>query len=178
MKCVLCSQRKGKRSCPAKGALICPQCCGEKRILEIDCPESCEYLQAGRDHELSQEAARHHRTSDPIKQRKHERVIYQFHHFVDHVEYFIGKERRASRNLADRDVAGALDLVLDTLRTEDKGIFYDRVSSDLRVDALRRQLQEIVKHHRSTPKKSPGDKLLITEPGREHLRLADVIDSL
>lgn len=44
MTCPLCETRKGKRSCPARGALICSACCGQKRLVEIDCPPDCAYL--------------------------------------------------------------------------------------------------------------------------------------
>ena len=43
-KCVKCGQRKGKRECPALGGLICSQCCGEFRLVEIECPRDCRYL--------------------------------------------------------------------------------------------------------------------------------------
>lgn len=42
--CVSCGKRKGKRSCPALAGLICPRCCGTKRIVEIACPPTCPYL--------------------------------------------------------------------------------------------------------------------------------------
>jgi hypothetical protein len=44
MRCPLCARRKGKRACPARGATICSQCCGTKRLVEIDCPPDCIYL--------------------------------------------------------------------------------------------------------------------------------------
>ena len=43
-KCVYCHARKGKRSCPALGGMICSQCCGEHRVLRISCPTDCVYL--------------------------------------------------------------------------------------------------------------------------------------
>ena len=43
-RCPLCRARKGRRACPAKAVEICPQCCGAKRRVEIDCPEDCPYL--------------------------------------------------------------------------------------------------------------------------------------
>jgi hypothetical protein len=46
-RCPLCLKRKGRRACPAKGAAICPHCCGTKRRVEIDCPEDCVYLEGG-----------------------------------------------------------------------------------------------------------------------------------
>jgi hypothetical protein len=44
-KCLFCHQRKGKRSCPALGGLICSQCCGTNRMTNISCPISCEFLE-------------------------------------------------------------------------------------------------------------------------------------
>ena len=145
MRCVLCDGRKGKRFCPAKNALICPQCCGEKRILEIDCPETCEYLKTGRVHETSQETQRWFRTSDPVKIQKYRRVMKEFEPFVSHLEYLLAAARRSSRDLRDQDAAEALDLILSTLRTEESGLIYERASSDLRVDSLRREIWDLTK---------------------------------
>jgi uncharacterized membrane protein YccC len=167
MKCPLCNQRKGKRSCPAKSALICPQCCGEKRVLEIDCPESCEFLQTGRNHESHSQRMRHLYTSDPLKLEKRRRVYSNYQALVAHVETFLAEERRLSRDLSDKDTAEALDLLLATLRTEEKGILYERTSSDLRVDSLRRRLKEILDSHLNPP-----------EGKGERMRVSQVIESL
>jgi hypothetical protein len=43
-KCRKCGQRKGKRSCPALGGLVCPVCCGTHRGREIACPAACRHL--------------------------------------------------------------------------------------------------------------------------------------
>jgi hypothetical protein len=45
-KCVYCHQRKGKRSCPALGGLICSICCGEHRGIAIRCPLDCIYFES------------------------------------------------------------------------------------------------------------------------------------
>ena len=49
--CAYCTQRKGKRPCPALGGLICSQCCGEHRIVRIGCPADCIYLESGSDYQ-------------------------------------------------------------------------------------------------------------------------------
>src|SRR5437899_11831637 len=49
--CVYCTQRKGKRPCPALGGLICSQCCGEHRIVRGSCPSDCVYLESGGDYQ-------------------------------------------------------------------------------------------------------------------------------
>src|SRR5262245_35136982 len=42
--CLYCKHRKGKRSCPALAGAICPACCGQHRLREIDCPAGCVHL--------------------------------------------------------------------------------------------------------------------------------------
>jgi hypothetical protein len=167
MKCPLCNQRKGKRSCPAKRALICPQCCGEKRVLEIDCPESCEFLQTGRNHESHSQRMRHLFTPDPHKQEKRRRVYTDYQALVADIETFLAGERRLSRDLSDGDAAEALDLLLATLRTEEKGVLYERTSSNLRVDSLRRRLKEVLDSHLNPP-----------DGEGERMRVSQVIESL
>jgi hypothetical protein len=162
MRCSLCNQRKGKRHCPAKNAMICAQCCGEKRILEIDCPETCQYLQIGRSHEASQEGARHLWRADPMKQGKYDRVLSEFPEVVSRLQFRLAEERWGSRDLTDRDVAEALSLLLETYRTEDKGVLYDHVSGDLRVDSLRRQLRDLMESLRH-PEESAEKRLLLRD---------------
>ena len=45
-KCPKCDSRKGKRFCPALQVEICPQCCGEGRLVTIPCPRECPHLEA------------------------------------------------------------------------------------------------------------------------------------
>ena len=167
MKCIVCNGRKGKRDCPAKGALICAKCCGEKRILEIDCPESCEYLKEGRAREASQSYTRHLRPQDSAKAVRYQYALENLEEVIAHLEVVIAEERRASRDLTDRDVAEVMDLLLQTLRTEEKGIIYEHTSSNLRVEPLRRQLRDTIERHRYPE-----------EQGRQGIRLRDAIDCL
>ena len=167
MKCVVCGERKGKRSCPAKRALICAQCCGEKRVLEIDCPESCEYLKAGREREASQNYSRHLRPSDPAQARKYQYVLGSFQDVVSSLEYVIAEERRSSRYMTDKVAEEAVDLLLQTLQTEEKGVLYERTSNNLEAEALRRRLRDALGSHRAPQ-----------EPGKTALRLGDAIACL
>jgi hypothetical protein len=167
MKCILCHQRKGRRFCPAKNTTICAQCCGEKRVLEIDCPESCEFLKMGRAREADLEAARHYRTSDPFEQEKRARVLANFEALVAHLQAVIAAERASSRELSDADVAEALDCLLKTLRTEERGVIYEATSNNLRVESLRRQVSMLVQSYRY-PKESD----------QQRIRLKDAIECL
>ncbi len=52
IKCVSCNNKLAKRHCPGLNGLICPPCCGKKRLREIRCPDGCQYLQNLAYHEM------------------------------------------------------------------------------------------------------------------------------
>jgi hypothetical protein len=158
MKCNLCDQRKGRRYCPAKNTTICAQCCGEKRVLEIDCPEICEYLKIGRSYERNQVGARRYRPNNPIEQEKMSRVLSNFEPVIVDMQTLIAVERKSSRDLVDAEVAEALDCLLATLRTEDRGVIYETTSGNLRVESLRRQLSSLIQSYRY-PKESDRQRI-------------------
>ncbi len=174
MRCVLCDQKKGKRSCPAKSALICPQCCGEKRVLEVDCPESCEYLKSGRSREIADYVSHLH-SMDLLAQRRNERVLGSYREVIAHLEYWLSHERLLSKELCDKDVAQALELLLENYRTEEKGILYEKTSDDLKIDYLRRELRKIVESYRN-PEREGDDGII--DPQQERLPLKAAIDCL
>jgi hypothetical protein len=167
MKCVLCDQRKGKRFCPAKNSVICAQCCGEKRVLEIDCPESCQYLQAGRERESVQEGSRHFRIHSQLEQERLSRVLENHEPVLAELQMAIAAERQTSRNLTDQDVAEALDCQLKTLRTEANGVLYETTSENWRAESLRKQFSSLIQALRYPEK-----------PEQERIRLNEAIDCL
>lgn len=174
MKCVLCDQRKGKRFCPAKNNLICAQCCGEKRVLEIDCPETCEYLKAGRERE-TEDFYRHMRSRDPETHQKMMHFVSEHQDALAHLEYMLARERLSDRNLTDNDVLQAVNILLDTYRTEDKGVLYEKTSDDLRVEALRRELKKVIESFRNP---EGQDKKGIVDPTASRMQLSEAIECL
>jgi hypothetical protein len=174
MKCVLCDQRKAKRLCPAKNALVCAQCCGEKRILEINCPENCGYLKAGRERE-AEDYTKRIRGMDQVAQGRNKRVLQDHQDVVGRLEYAIARERLLSRDLGDKDVAQAIDVLLETYRTEDHGVLYEKTSEDLRVESLRRELRGIIESFRN-PEGTEGKG--IVDPKSTRLQLGMAIECL
>jgi len=174
MKCALCEQRKAKRHCPAKGALICAQCCGEKRVLEIDCPESCEYLKAGRERE-AEDYTKHIRNMDQSARDRYKKVLTDYQEVIARLEYALSRERILSRDLTDKDVAQAVEVLLETYRTEDKGILYERTSDDLRVESLRMELRKIIESFRNP---EGNEAKGIVDPQSTRLPLGGAIDCL
>lgn len=163
MKCILCDQRKAKRFCPAKGDTICSQCCGEMRVLEIDCPESCRYLREGRTREVELHARYYYSSPDPAEHKKRQRILTQFDTFISQLEYMLAEERRTSRDFTDQDAADALELVLENLRTEEKGVLYERTSNDIGVDMVRRRVMEIVQSARFPRQSEQRTDLVVRE---------------
>jgi len=174
MKCVVCGKRKGKRPCPAKDGSICPPCCGEKRVLEINCPETCEYLKAGREH-ASAEFSRRLRSQDPARQEKSRRILTENQDVVAHLEYTIAQQRLLSRDLSDDDVAQAVNILLDAYRTEDKGVLYEKSSDDLRLEPLRKELREVIEAYRNP---EGEEEKGIVDPKRIRLPLQKAIECL
>jgi hypothetical protein len=172
MKCAVCDKRKAKRPCPAKNSSICPLCCGEKRVLELDCPETCRYLREGREHE-SAEFGRRLRSLDPVRQEKSRRVLSENQDVVAHLEYTIAQQRLQSRHLEDADVSKAVDILLEAYRTEDKGILYERNCDDLRAEPIRMELRKILESYRN-PEEDGG----IADPQRTRLPLRNAIECL
>ena len=174
MKCVLCDQKKGKRLCPAKNGLICAQCCGEKRVLEIDCPENCEYLKVGREHEV-EDYGRRLQNLEPRTRERSRRILVDYQNVIAHLEYALARERLMSRDLSDRVVAKALDILLDTYRTEDNGVLYEKTSEDLMVESVRRELRKILEDYRNPEGK---ERQGIVDPQSSRLQLRAALDCL
>ena len=174
MKCPLCDSRKAKRSCPARDGSICAQCCGEKRVLEIDCPETCAYLIAGRER-ASADFGKLLRGRDAVQQEKSRKILTEHQDVIAHLEYTIGQLRLSSRDLSDGDVSGAVEMLLDTYRTEDRGILYEKDSDDLRVESIRRELREVLERYRNPE----GEEAKGTvDPRHSRLKLQSVIECL
>jgi hypothetical protein len=174
MKCPICDQRKAKRSCPAKNAQLCAQCCGEKRILEINCPETCEYLQTGRKREGEEHAKILHLLS-PQDLQKYRHVLMSHQDILARIEYAIGRERILSHDLMDKDVAEAVAILLKTYKTEDNGILYETVSENLRVEPVRRELRSVIEKMRN-PEGNKNQGIIAAE--KLHLPLDAIIECL
>ena len=102
--CPLCSERPGKRYCPAKDVQICAVCCGTKREVEIDCPAPCPYLKTSRLYDMEKER----RIPDPLLEARVRRLDDNFvernHQAMDAVCIAIAEERPNAPWLVDSDV--------------------------------------------------------------------------
>ena len=135
--CPLCGTRKGRRACPAKGALICPQCCGSKRLVLIDCPQDCVFLDGGaagwaRETTMRRDAARLHEMIDGLTEAQI-RLL-----FVGLVGVVAVRARH--HGLDDARFGSALQALRKTVETRASGLVYEHPPEDPRATALVRDL--------------------------------------
>jgi hypothetical protein len=135
----VCGQRKGKRACPARGDRICSQCCGTKRLVEIDCPPDCLYLTGAHAPGWEGRAADRQRDQRRLGPYVAELTEKQVHLVLIALAAFGGI--RARRD--DLDDALALEGVVavrKTAETRDRGVLYEHPPGDARAEELVREL--------------------------------------
>jgi hypothetical protein len=143
MMCPLCRQRKAKRACPALGQEICPVCCGTKRLVEINCPPTCVYLESANRHPAAivkrqQEAdltilmGALGRVSEPQLQ-----LFFLIQSFISR----FGAKSEGLGRLVDADVGDAAGAIAASLETASRGVLYEHSATSPTGEALRRELQ-------------------------------------
>jgi hypothetical protein len=135
--CPLCAKRKGRRVCPAKGETICPQCCGSKRLVLIDCPEDCVYLGGGapgwsRETEKVKDARRLYPMVERLSDAQAQLLFLGLMGIV--------ALRARHRDLDDRLLASAVLALRKTTETRLSGLVYEHPPDDARAQALVREL--------------------------------------
>ena len=122
--CSICEKRPAKRSCPALASSICPICCARDRMLKIQCPELCSFLQAGR--------------KSSLEKIGEDRARYVEKHGIPYDEKFIDAmrtmmvfeggiveaQRQELQSLADQDIIDGVDTAIRTLTTFESGLLY------------------------------------------------------
>jgi len=155
--CPLCSERSGKRYCPAKGEQICAVCCGTKREIEIDCPSSCGYLKASRAYEAEKPMID---TELAAKVNKYDESFVQRHNAIlMAVNDCVVEERAASPWLVDQDVIEAYKALTATMKTLASGIYYESLpESNVRLSLFRRL--KTMLEQRMAPETTTGEPVL------------------
>jgi hypothetical protein len=144
MACPLCERRKARRDCPALGRSICSVCCGTKRLVEINCPDSCPHLSAARAHPPA--AVRRQTESDlsillptirSLTERQHQ-LFFLFQSAIS------SHRPDGFARLRDADVAEAAASVAATLETAAKGLIYEHPAQSAVAQKLAAELTELV----------------------------------
>jgi hypothetical protein len=144
MVCLLCGSRKARRGCPALNQMICPVCCGTKRLTEIACPAECTWLASAREHPAAVVRRQQERdtalilpTLRELTQRQNQ-LFFVFHTAVSrHVPDGFAR-------LTDDDVAEAAGVVASTLETAARGVIYEPAAQSLTAQRLAADLKKVV----------------------------------
>ncbi len=142
MTCPLCGRRKGKRACPAKGVRICSTCCGSKRKVEIACPDDCHYL--GGAHGASWDGRETERRRDQRRLGPHIAALSEPQRGLFLLALFgLPTIRERYDQLDDLLLADALAALRKTVETRERGVLYEHAPTDLRAQALVRDLEQL-----------------------------------
>lgn len=125
MSCPLCQQRKPKRFCPAAAEKICAVCCGTYREVTMDCPADCQHLVAARRYD------REHRETLNAAEIPYPEIRVSPERIAEREEVIVLAGRAlaaAARELraTDADAIAALAAMVETYRTLESGIYYER----------------------------------------------------
>jgi hypothetical protein len=128
-------------------------CCGTKRQREIQCPSTCGYLSAAREHPAA------------VVQRRHERDVAYYLPLIrdlNETQYrmmllfqavLIKHAQGVLPPVRDEDIADAAAAVAATLETARKGIIYEHRAASMPAQRLATELSgtvaEIAKHERA-----------------------------
>ncbi len=124
MKCPLCGTRQAKRQCPAKASKICAICCGTKREVEIDCPSDCAYLRSGREYE-SEKLARTMPLPHHTARLWENTFLVRYQATLMAASRIVTDTRQTSPDVTDHDLLAAIESLIQTFETLDKGIYYE-----------------------------------------------------
>lgn len=141
MACPVCEKRKPKRLCPAKGAKICSQCCGENRERTIACPLDCAYLIRSRpvDHKGG-----HLDPKDfPYREvRIDEAFLHQNGALIERCLHGIWQGAQRAEGALDSDVIDALEALTKSYKTRESGLVYDAQPKSGRARQIATTLRE------------------------------------
>jgi hypothetical protein len=146
--CPICEKRPPKRSCPAKGEVICAVCCGTEREVTIDCPPDCRYLVASRQHDVERQEVDKSKIPFPDA-RIPVSFVAEHHSLLLALSYSLCVSARDNRMVVDSDVLAALQALAETYRTLTGGIYYEK-PPEFRThreiyDALKLAIEEFMK---------------------------------
>ncbi len=147
MKCFLCNERKAKRYCPAKTRNICAVCCGEKRGIEINCPDDCKYFVEGQNYQQKKITNLRIKKDGIVAFQKKAELYRKDPQLFAKIEFALVDAYNQNNRLLNKDVVSALEIVLKTLKSETKGLLYKHKSEDMVVndlaDILENELTEL-----------------------------------
>ncbi|HWX24374.1 MAG TPA: hypothetical protein VN083_05000 [Vicinamibacteria bacterium] len=108
--------------------MICSQCCGEKRRVEIDCPEDCVYLKGG--HAPAWEGRETERKRDLNRLAPYIGALTEAQAQLFFATLAGIHEIRSRGELEDRTLAEAIQTLARSASTRSHGLIYEHAAGD------------------------------------------------
>jgi hypothetical protein len=172
MTCPLCQKRPPKRACPALRQDICTVCCGTKRLVEIQCPEDCRYLEAAQRHpaavvkrQIDRDVTLLMASVGPLSEQ-------QLQLFFLLQSMVLAYKPEGLARLLDADIALASGALAGSLESASKGVIFEEATASVVAEGLRRAmrpvLDEITKNSGSRAEREVAVVLRAMERGARH----------
>jgi len=138
--CWVCQKPHAKRKCPAANSYICSLCCGNKRKREINCPDDCDYLVQAQNGWIQK-----------LQISPHQIDYWQSHFDIIHNIGLAALQVKRTRfsDLKGIEIKEALENLIKTYETEERGIIYEYKSSNYRIQSIFDNIQKIINQHRN-----------------------------
>lgn len=166
--CPICNKRASKRYCPALRTKICTVCCAEERMVELACPESCQYLRAGRDQAAERERELRGRdiAEGGFVPQISQRLLPPLY-AIDSAIVEAQRDKTAHLNdLTDTEALAAVETTIKNLETEESGLIYEHRAASPRVEEVSRRIRAVL------------DEVSKEMRGEDRLRRAEMIKVL
>jgi hypothetical protein len=144
MACPLCLKRPTKRACPALNQQICTVCCATKRLVEINCPNDCRYLESAQRHPAAVVKRRIDADVTVLMETIGRLSEPQLQLFFLLQSMVLSYKPEGVSRLADADVAAAAAAVASALETSSKGLIYEESIPSPVADGLRRAIKPVI----------------------------------
>jgi hypothetical protein len=149
MTCPECGHRKARRECPALGKMICPVCCGTKRLTEIACPPGCVYLASAREHPAAVVKRQQQHDLTLLLPSIRDLTERQYHLFFLFQTVIARHKPEGFARLVDADVADAAATMAATLETSARGIIYEHAATSVVAQHLVNELKAMLSDMRT-----------------------------
>lgn len=144
MSCPLCQKRPTKRFCPALRQEICSVCCATKRLVEIQCPEDCHYLDAANKHPAAVVRRQIDRDLAILMSSLGRLSEQQLQLFFMMQSMVLSFTPEGLARLTDSDLALATAALATSLETAGKGLIFEESTASVPAESLRRALKPVI----------------------------------
>ena len=151
--CPVCEKRKGKRTCPAKGAKICAPCCGEHRERTISCPLDCTYLIQAHETERFELTEENYPFPDV---KLDDRFLNGNAALIEACGQAFANAARENEGALDGDLRAAADSLIETYKTLSGGIYYESRPESAIAQRIAAAVREAIEEYRRAQTEAAG----------------------